>query len=266
MARRRWRGYADFEMPSDGRKEALMTVCPGNPDQEGRRFRALMEAAGAKLDRLYIVNANDLGYHNLKRFLPKNEAKSFASYRGECWLRDHQPAIDEYMAGRCEVIPMSEIVGKEPTYEERIQLIHDIYNRGNNPVTSWFDYSADLDIESRSARRAKDGVIIEPWAIKESSLAYLCDEYAMRSIMWKQFGLEEVYLGLAVTQHDLFQVENQKPEIDLTIPKVRAVTLQEIKMVHVRETGAAVPANDQPVPEHARDLGMVLKSSSVTGT
>lgn len=257
MARRNWRGYAEFDMPSDGRREALMTVCPGNPDQEGRRFRAIMEAAGAKLDRLYIIEAGDLGYHNLKRLVPKNEAHAFARYRGERWVEAHQPAIDEYMSGRCEIIPMRDIVADD-TYEKRIALIRDIYDRGSNPVTEWFDYSLNLDIESRASRKAKDGVIIEPWAIKESALDYLCDEYAMRSLMWQRFGLEEVYLGLAVTQHDLFQRENPNPEIDLTIPKVRPVDLHEVKMVHVEKLGRSVPANDQQVPSYARDLGMVL--------
>lgn len=234
-----------------------MTVCPGNPDQEGRRFRAIMEAAGAKLNRLYIIEAGDLGYHNLKRLVPKNEARAFARYRGERWVEAHQPAIDEYMSGRCEIIPMRDIVADD-TYEKRIALIRDIYDRGSNPVTEWFDYSLNLDIESRASRKAKDGVIIEPWAIKESALDYLCDEYAMRSLMWQRFGLEEVYLGLAVTQHDLFQRENPNPEIDLTIPKVRPVDLHEVKMVHVEKLGRSVPANDQQVPSYARDLGMVL--------
>lgn len=257
MSRRKWRGFAEFDMP-DGSKEALMTVCPGNPDQEGRRFRAIMEAAGAKLDKLTIINACDLGYHNLKRFVPKNEAKAFARLRGENWLSEHRPAIDEYMGKRCEVIPMHEIV-TDPTYVERISLIRKIYDRGNNPVTDWFDYSSDLDIATRAARKEKDGVIIQPWAIKDSSLAYLCDEYAMRSLMWSKFGLEEIYLGLAVTQHDFFQRENTHPEIDLTIPKVKPITLHEVKMTHVKRIGDAVPANDVQVPDYARDLGMALK-------
>ena len=258
MSRRKWRGFAEFNMPGDGRKEALMTVCPGNPDQEGRRFRAIMEAAGATLDRLYIVNASDLGFHNLKRFVPKNEAHAFARLRGENWFAEHAPAIDEYMKGRCEVIPMREIVA-DSSYEERIALIRGIYDRGQNPVTEWFDYSANLDIETRAARKERDGVTIQPWAIKDSSLAYLCDEYAMRSLMWKKFALEEIYLGLAVTQHDLFQRENSHPEIDLTIPKVQPITLNEVKMVHVRRTGSAIPANDVKVPNYARHLGMSLK-------
>ncbi len=80
----------------------------------------------------------------------------------------------------------------------------------------------------------------------------------MRSLMWQRFGLEEVYLGLAVTQHDLFQRENPNPDIDLTIPKVRPVDLHEVKMVHVEKLGRSVPANDQQVPSYARDLGMAL--------
>ena len=32
MGRRNWRGYAEFEMPT-GDREAIMTVCPGNPEQ-----------------------------------------------------------------------------------------------------------------------------------------------------------------------------------------------------------------------------------------
>lgn len=256
MSRRKWRGYAEFELP-EGKKEALMTVCPGNPDQEGRRFRAIMEASGATLDRLTIINASDLGYHNLKRFVPKNEAHAFARLRGENWLAEHKPAIDEYMKGRCEVIPMHEIVS-DPSYEERIELIRQIYDRGNNPVTAWFDYSADLDVETRASRKEKDGIIIQPWAIKDSSLAYLCDEYAMRSLMWKQFQLEEIYLGLAVTEHDLFQRENMNPEIDLTIPKVKPIALHEVKMEHVKKIGTAVPANDCKVPDYARHLGMSL--------
>lgn len=258
MSRRKWRGFAELDMPSDGKKEALMTVCPGNPDQEGRRFRAIMEAAGAKLDRLYIVNASDLGYHNLKCFVPKNEARAFARLRGENWFAEHKSAIDEYMEGRCDVIPMREIVS-DSSYEERIALIRAIYDSGSNPVTEWFNYSADLDINTRAARKEKDGITIQPWAIKDSSLAYLCDEYAMRSLMWKQFGLEEIYLGLAVTQHDLFQRENSNPDIDLTIPKVQPITLQEVKMTHVKKIGAAVPANDTKIPAYARDLGMSLK-------
>ena len=258
MGRRNWRGYAEFEMPA-GDREAIMTVCPGNPEQEGRRFRAIMEAAGAKLDRLTIIEAGDLGFHNLKRLVPKSEAKAFARHRGERWVEAHQPAVEEYMGGRCEIIPMREIVA-EPTYEERIALIRGIYDRGDNPVTAWFDYSLGLDIESRAARKAKDGVLIEPWAIKESALDYLCDEYAMRSLMRERFGLDEIYLGLAVTQADLFQRENPKPEIDLTLPTVRPITLHDVKMVHVEEIGAAVPANDERVPDYARDLGMALHS------
>ena len=109
-------------------------------------------------------------------------------------------------------------------------------------------------------RKAKDGVLIEPWAIKESALEYLCDEYAMRSLMRERFGFDEIYLGLAVTQADLFQRENPKPEIDLTLPTVRPITLHDVKMVHVEEIGAAVPANDERVPDYARDLGMALHS------
>ena len=257
MSRRKWRGYAEFEM-LEGKKEALMTVCPGNPDQEGRRFRAIMEAAGATLNRLTIINASDLGYHNLKRFVPKNEAYAFARLRGENWLAEHKPAINKYMSGRCEVIPMHEIVS-DPSYEERINLIRKIYDRGNNPVTAWFNYSADLDIETRATRKEKDGIIIEPWAIKDSSLSYLCDEYAMRSLMWEKFQLEEIYLGLAVTKHDLFQRENVYSEINLTIPKVKPIMLHEIKMEHVKKMGNSVPANDYKIPGYARDFGMSLK-------
>lgn len=254
--KRNWRGYAAFDMPS-GQREALMTICPGNPDQEGRRFRAIMEAAGAKLDRLYIIEAGDLGYHNLKRLVPKSEAKAFARYRGERWLEAHQSAIDEYMKGRCEVIPMREIVNV-PTYEKRIALIRSIYDRGDNPVTQWFDYSVGLDLEGRAFRKEKEGVFIEPWAIRESALDYLCDEYAMRSLMWKQFGLAEIYVGLTVRQHDLFQNENPKPDLDLTIPKVCEITLHEVQMQHIEKLGRSVPANDRDIPDYARDLGMCL--------
>ncbi len=234
-----------------------MTVCPGNPEQEGRRFRAIMEAAGAKLDRLIIVEAGDLGYHNLKRLVPKSEAKAFARLRGERWLETHQPAIDEYMSGRCEIVPMREVVS-DNSYERRIELIKAIYARGCNPVTQWFDYSLDLDVESRAARRAKIGVLIEPWAIRESALDYLCDEYAMRSLMREQFGRDEIYLGLAVTDAELFQRENFDREIDLRLPQVRPITLREVKMVHVESIGQAVPASEQAIPQYARDLGMVI--------
>lgn len=257
MARRNWRGFAEFEMPP-GQRRAVMTVCPGNPEQEGRRFRAIMEAAGAKLDHLVIVEAGDLGYHNLKRLVPKSEARAFARLRGERWVEAHRPAIDQYMQGRCEIVPMREVVA-DPTYEARIALIRGIYNRGDNPVTRWFDYSLGLDIESRVERRAREGVHIEPWAIRESALDYLCDEYAMRSLMRGRYGLDEIYLGLAVTDAELFQRENPQPEIDLRLPQVRPIALREVRMVHVEQLGRAVPANEQRVPGYARDLGMVLR-------
>ncbi len=252
LKKRKWRGFAEFQMP-EGATKAIMTVCPGNQDQEGQRFRAIMQAAGAKLDHLTIIEASDLGYHNLKRFVAKNEALSFARLRGEHWLESNQQYIDEYMKGRCSVIPMREVI-TDPSYQDRINLIHEIYERGDNGVSTWFDYSMDLDIESRSRRKEKDGVIIEPWAIRENSLGYLCDEYAMRSLMREQFGLDEIYLGLAVQEHDLFQRYNTtKPDIDLTIPKVRPIGLKEIQMVHNERLGRSFPSTDSgPIPEYAK--------------
>lgn len=250
MSRRKWRGFATFDMPL-GSKEALMTVCPGNPEQEGSRFESIMQAAGAKLDKLYIIQASELGYHNLKRLVPKGDARSFAIYRGIKWQEDHQDFINQYMGKRCEVIPMSDIVS-ETDHDMRTNLIREIYDRGDNPVTEWFDYSADLDISTRVSRKSKDGITIEPWAIKENSLDYLCEEYSMRSIMWHKFSLEEIYLGLAVTDSNLFQDQNLSPEIDLTIPKVRAITLQNVEMIHDRKLGRAFPSNDSiSIPEYA---------------
>ncbi len=259
MGSRNWRGYADFNMLALNNSEALMTVCPGNPDQEGRRFRAIMEAAGSMLSRLYIIQAGDLGFHNLKRFVPKDQALSFARFRGEKWVETHQDDINRYMSGRCEVIPMNEIIDGTD-HQERIDTINDIYNKGNNPVTEWFDYSISLDIETRTNRRKKDGVTIEPWAIKESSLDYLCEEYSMRSLMLEQFSLKEIYLGLAVTQSDLFQKENtSRPDINLTLPEVCPINLHEVKMIHVRKTGNSIPENGQNIPDYAKDFGAVPK-------
>jgi hypothetical protein len=255
--KRNWRGYAEFELP-EGQREVLMTVCPGNPEQEGRRFRAIMEAAGNKLDRLYIIEAGDLGYHNLKRLVPKSEAQAFARHRGERWVEAHLPAIEEYMKGRCEIIPMRDVVADE-TYQERIALIKAMYEQGNNPVADWFNQSIDVNVANLGERKAKDGVIIEPWAIKESALDYLCDEYAMRSLMWQKFGLEEIYLGRSITDSELFQRENTNPYIDLTIPKVRPIDLKKMDMVQVRKLGAAVPANNQQIPSHTKNFGMSLK-------
>ncbi len=253
MSRRKWRGFATFDMPA-GSKDALMTVCPGNPEQEGSRFESIMQAAGAKLEKLYIIQASELGYHNLKRLVPKGDARSFAIYRGLKWEEEHKSFIDRYMGKRCEVIPMSEIISGAD-HDERTKLIREIYDRGGNPVTEWFDYSANLDIETRLSRKEKEGVTIEPWAIKENSLDYLCEEYSMRSIMWQKFQLEEIYLGLAVTQHDLFQEENNRSDIDLTIPKVRPITLRNVKMVHDRHLGQAFPSNDTgPIPAYATTL------------
>ena len=258
MSRRRWRGYASFEMPN-GQTEAIMTVCPGNPDQEGKRFKAIMEAAGAKLDRLYIIEAAELGFHNLKRLIPKNDARSFAKFRGQQWLANHQDHIDEFMQGRCEVIPMADIVNGTD-HDDRIELIREMYHQGGNQVTEWFDYSVDLDVESRSRRKAENGVIIEPWAIKENSLDYLCEEYSMRSLMHEKFGLNEIYLGLAVQEHDFFQRLNTHPEIDLTVPQVRPITLTEVKMEHVEKIGCAVPADpNQRIPTYATSLRLTGK-------
>jgi hypothetical protein len=256
--KRNWRGYATFEMP-DGGKVAVMTVCPGNPDQEGQRFRAIMQAAGALLDKLYIIEAADLGFHNLKRFVPKNDARAFARLRGERWLEAHREYINESMDGCCTVVPMRDIVC-EPTFDTRVEMIREIYDRGNNPVTEWFDYSANLDVEARAERKKKEGVIIEPWAIKENSLGYLCDEYAMRSLMWEKFGLPEIYLGLAVKEAAFFQKQNLgNYEIDLTIPQVVPIMLQEVVMIHNERLGRSFPSNDTGSlpPYAARQLGLV---------
>jgi hypothetical protein len=254
MGNKKWRGFAEFQTP-ENQNEAIMTVCPGNPDQEGSRFNAIMEAAGRQLTRLFIVQAGDLGFHNLKRFNPKSEAAIFARVRGERWEEIHQPIIDKHMAGRCEVIPMSEIVC-DITFPDRVALIKGIYKRGNNSVTDWFNNSANYNNPARMRRMQEKGVVVQEWALQADSLDYLCDEYAMRSLMWKRFSLEEIYLGRAVNQHDFFQRENtESPEIDLTIPKVRPITIHTVQMKHEKRIGRALPVSGlDTVPDYARNV------------
>ena len=77
----------------------------------------------------------------------------------------------------------------------------------------------------------------------------------MRSLMREKFGLDEIYLGLAVQEHDFFQRLNSHPDIDLTIPQVRPITLTEVKMQHVEKLGISVPANpNQPIPKYVTGL------------
>ena len=250
MASSKWRGYAEFDTAGD--EEAIMTVCPGNPDQEGSRFNAILEAAAQKLGHLYIIQAGDLGFHNLKRVVPQNEARTFANVRGQKWQTTHQPAIDRHMPDRCEVIPMADIVS-DPSYKNRVELIRQIHARGNNSVTAWFNDSANYNNPAKSKRWSEKGVLIEEWALKQDSLDYLCNEYAMRSLMWKRFGLKEIYLGRAVSDPKLFQHENiERPEIDLTIPAVCPITLQQVEMVHNRRRGRSFPT--ETVPSYAENV------------
>jgi len=254
MAGKKWRGFADFQTP-ENQNEAIMTVCPGNPDQEGSRFNAIMEAAGRQLTRLFIIQAGDLGFHNLKRFNPKSEAAMFARIRGERWQEIHQPTINKHMSGRCEVIPMANIIS-DTSFPERVALIKDIYERGNNSVTDWFNDSANYNNPARMKRMQEKGGSVEEWALRSDSLDYLCDEYAMCSLMWKRFSLEEIYLGRAVNQHDFFQRENtERPEIDLTIPKVLPITIHSVQMKHDKRIGRAVPVSESPpIPDYARNI------------
>jgi hypothetical protein len=254
MAGKKWRGFAEFTTP-ENQNEAIMTVCPGNPDQEGSRFNAIMEVAGRQLSRLFIIQAGDLGVHNLKRFNPKSEAAVFARIRGERWQEIHQPTIDKHMARRCEVIPMADVVS-DPSFPDRVALIKEIYTRGDNRVTEWFNNSANYNNPARMKRMQEKGVTVEEWALKADSLDYLCDEYAMRSLMWKRFGLEEIYLGRAVNEHDFFQRENfNRPDIDLTIPKVRPITIQSVQMVHDKRIGRSLPITGViSIPDYARDI------------
>ncbi len=250
MANSKWRGYAEFDTAGD--TEAIMTVCPGNPDQEGSRFNAIMEAASQKLRHLYIIQAGDLGFHNLKRLVPQNEARTFANVRGQKWYTTHQPMIDRHMAGRCEVIPMANIIS-DPSYKDRVELIRKIYARGNNSVSSWFNDSANYNNPTKSKRWSEKGVLIEEWALKQDSLDYLCDEYAMRSLMWKRFGLREIYLGRAISDPELFQRENtERADINLTIPAVCSIALQQVEMVHNKRHGRSFPT--EPVPSYAANV------------
>jgi hypothetical protein len=262
MAHKKWRGFAVFSLPK-GETEALMTVCPGNPDQEGTRFRAIMEAAGALLNRLYIIEAGGLGFHNLKRFITSNEARILARYRGRCWQESHTPYIKKYMGKRAKIIPMDDIAS-DPSYRHRASMIREIYNRGNNSVTEWFNYSAQLDVPSRTQRNEKKGVIIEPWAIKANSIDYLCEEYTMRSVMWKNFRLKEIYVGLAVTKADFFQRENiLKQNIDLTIPEVCPITLTGVEMQHDKKLGTAFMNSILPVPRYATLVHSAVKGPKI---
>lgn len=254
MSGKKWRGFAMFCLP-ENQDEAIMTVCPGNPNQEGARFNATMEAAGASLTRLFIIQAGDLGFHNLKRFNPRNDAALFARIRGERWQETHQRIVDKHMGPRCEIIPMADIVS-DSSFLDRVSLIRNIYARGNNRVTDWFNDSANYNNPTRMERMRKKGVRIEEWALKADSLDYLCDEYAMRSLMWKQFHLPEIYLGRAVEEHDFFQRENtEKPDTDLTIPPVIPIDIQRVMMAHNKRTGKSSPtAETGPIPHYAQNV------------
>lgn len=231
MSRRKWRGTAHFEIP-EGMKHCIMTVCPGEPRQEGSAFLAIMKAAAEKLDSLIIIDAGDLSYHNFKRFIPRDLALDTARSRSHRWNEMNQTHIDSTMGNRCKVIPMSEISSDE-SFQMRSDIIRAIYERGNNEVTNWFDYSIDLDIKHRASRLADRGVIIEPWAQKENSLDYLCDEYSMRSLMWEKWKLHEIYLGLAVRDADFFQKHNMVfPDFDLTIPENHEITVDDLTPQH----------------------------------
>lgn len=254
MAGKKWRGFAELALSED-QDEVIMTVCPGNPDQEGSRFNAIMEAASQRISRLFIVQAGDLGFHNLKRLNPKSEAALFARVRGERWQEIHQPIINKHMGERCEVIPMADIVS-DASFSTRVSLIKEIYQRGHNQVTEWFNNSANYTNPARTRRLQEKGVIVEEWALRADSLDYLCDEYAMRSLMWKRFGLEEIYLGRAISEHDFFQRENtERKDIDLTIPKVRPITIQSVQMVHNKKIGRSVPlTGSDSIPNYARNI------------
>lgn len=78
----------------------------------------------------------------------------------------------------------------------------------------------------------------------------------MRSLMWKQFGLEEIYLGRAVNEHDFFQRENtEKPDIDLTIPKVRPITIQSVQMIHDKRKGRSLPIEGlESITNYAKNI------------
>lgn len=230
MARRKWQGTAYFDVP-EGMKNCIMTVCPGEPRQEGRGFLAIMKAAAEKLDSLVIIDAGDLGYHNFKRLIPRDLALEAARIRSQKWLEMNQPHIDATMGNRCQVVHMSELTG-DTAYHERSEIIRDIYNRGNNDVTEWFDYSADLDIKNRGLRFAERGINIEAWAQRENSLDYLCDEYSLRSLMWQKWGLHEIYLGLAVRDPAFFQKHNECSEHDLTIPENHEITVVDLTPAH----------------------------------
>jgi hypothetical protein len=78
--------------------------------------------------RLKTLNGLVDGYHNLKRLVPKSEAYAFARNRGDRWVEAHLPAIQEYMKGRCEIIPMRDVVADE-TYQERIPSIFILSNQ-----------------------------------------------------------------------------------------------------------------------------------------
>ena len=212
----------------------------------GTRFKTIMEAAAEKLDGLVIVNAAGLSYHNFKKLLPHDVAhdgaKHLAGLRESNWMSMNQKYIDETMGDRCEVVPM-DVLTDNPTFQDRSDLIRAIYDQGDNPVTEWFDYSMKLDIETRGPRLERKGIFLGEDSIRDSGLAYLCDEYAMRSLMRERWGLDEIYLGLAVRDDELFQQLNDaRPDIDLTIPPNHEIVLTEITPIHDKKLGrSAMP-------------------------
>lgn len=223
MSHKKWKGQATIDLPENV-DQCVMTVCPGSPDQRGQKFKATMQAAAQRLDRLVIILASDLDEHNLKRMIPANEALDFARLRGKNWMALHAEMVIKEMGNRVKIVPMAELTTGD--FKERETLLHTLYQDGG-PVTEWFDYSADLNADDLIERKLSKGVHIERWALKQNTIDYLCAEYAMKSKSWERFGLPEIYPGMVVHDPDFFQKQNtSRPDLDLTIPTVYSIQLE----------------------------------------
>lgn len=247
MPRRKWRGTADFNVPA-GVTEGLMTICPGQQQQQGSRFRAIMETAAAKLDRLYIVDASALSAHNFKRLLPRDiameGAKRLADLRSENWRAMNLPAIEDTMGARAALIPMAEFAG-DASFDDRVAVIREICTRPGNAASDYFAEGVRIDLAARGPRLRGAGLWLADEVIRESDLDYLASEYAMRSLMWRRWKLPEFYLGRAAGDPEMFQRENDvRPDLDLRFPPLHPITLQEVTPVHDRRLGR--PRNAAP--------------------
>lgn len=169
---------------------ARLQISVGSARHTGDKFYALTEWAAARFDKVILIVSDTLQRHNiaLQHGLTLEEAYDASLFSGQRWLKENKPALKNLSASQ-QILT---------TWDNWLQ--HPDFKMARYEIVNLFHTDVDVKktVEEKAAlfcqRDAGIGSLAQ-YRNFETSIAYLLEELAAFSIMFRETPAVDVYPG-----------------------------------------------------------------------